>query len=380
MLLAQAYDMYDKIDKAEYYYKDILSYNPNNIHALVAIEYIVKKLARYDEARYYQNQIRKIDPKLHYTVDLVEGCLDLLEGNWKEGFTKYEKRFDGCISLKNAYNKPLIQRWNKEDLSNKSIIIRKEQGLGDAIQFVRYGKLLKEIGAKIVAIGCHSSLKRLFSNVKVIDIVENNEITNIHKYDYEVMQMSLPYLFNTTIDNAPNNSYLNVKEDDELKWKEKLKKYKRKRIGICWSGDLKLGLGWQLERMNERRSISLNELKPLFELDYDFFSLQKGYIKNDLKHFEIDNSIIDLMDECKDFYDTACLIKNLDLIISVDTSIAHLAGGLGKPIWLLNRLDTDWRWLLNRNDSPWYPTMKIYRQTEYKNWNNVINKVINNLK
>ena len=132
--------------------------------------------------------------------------------------------------------------------------------------------------------------------------------------------------------------------------------------------------------MNVRRSVPLEMLRPLLDADCDFFSLQKGQPQNDLKSFNGLRKIHDFMDDVSDFYDTACLIDNLDLVIAVDTSTAHLAGAMGKPTWMLHRLDGDWRWFLDREDSPWYDSMKIYRQTIYKDWHPVIKRIATDLK
>ena len=164
-----------------------------------------------------------------------------------------------------------------------------------------------------------------------------------------------------------------------LFWREKLGKKIRPRVGLVWSGGFMANLP-EAGAVKKRRNIPLAKIVEIINPDFEFYSLQKGQpAESELANLIRDNwsgpKIFDFTDLLNDFSDTAALIENLDLVISVDTSTAHLAGAMGKPVWILNRFDTDWRWFLERTDSPWYPTLKLYRQEEAGNWDGVVQRV-----
>ena len=190
-----------------------------------------------------------------------------------------------------------------------------------------------------------------------------------------VWLLSLPGIFKTNISNIPCKiPYLSVKNKDITYWKKKLISYNGFRVGIVWAGCSRQTNKDNYET-DKLRSMTLKQFEPLFCIpNIHFFNLQKDASKDQLKDFPAAR-IIDFMDEVDNFMDTAALISNLDLVIAVDTSIVHLVGALGKPVWMLSRYDGCWRWLLNRNDSPWYPTMKIYHQSNKREWGEVINHI-----
>ena len=371
LLVAECYAVLDDVPKAELYYKRVLKLEPDNITALSAVEPIIREQGRYAEVRDMLNHIETAYPAIVDSTITSRACLDLLDGDLETGFAGYEHRFAGFTVLRNAYGTPILPRWTGESLDGKSIIIRKEQGLGDSIQFVRYAATLKELGAIRVGVECKPTLVRLFSHYSIVDEVVT-EITPAMDYDFEVMLMSTPHLCKTPLKTIPQAPYLTVAEADAQAWATRLAPFTKRRVGLVWAGDPKKGK-WYTERMNERRSIPLEMFLPLLEADCDFFSLQFGERRADLKQF--DTKIHDFMGEVKDYYDTACIVKNLSIVIAVDTSCAHLVGALGKPIWMLNRLEGDWRWMTERYDSPWYPTMTIYRQNEFRNWKPAIEEV-----
>jgi hypothetical protein len=199
-------------------------------------------------------------------------------------------------------------------------------------------------------------------------------------FDYQCPLMSLPLAFKTSLSNIPANvPYLKSNLEKSLFWKEKLGEKIKLRVGLVWSGGFRPNQP-ELWSVNKRRNIPLAKLTVLKNLDIDFYSLQKGQpAESELAELIRDNwdgpHIVDFTSLLHDFSDTAALIENLDLIISVDTSTAHLAGALGQPVWILNRFDTDWRWLLDRSDSPWYPTVKLYRQEKAGDWDDVVQRV-----
>jgi hypothetical protein len=204
---------------------------------------------------------------------------------------------------------------------------------------------------------------------------------SVPPFDYHCPLMSLPRVFQTTLDNVPNKvPYLFAEPDKVQAWATKLGAKSKLRIGLAWSGGF-LPNQPETRAIKERRNIPLARLAPLKNLDATFYSLQKG----ERAGFELQEllgggwngpAIIDWTGEIHDFSDTAALIQNLDLVISVDTSTAHLAGAMAKPVWLLNRFDIEWRWLPN---SPWYPTVRLFRQQAPGDWAGVIDRLISEL-
>jgi hypothetical protein len=309
--------------------------------------------------------------------------LDLQQGKIAVGLTGYEHRLAGFSHLREVFGTPFFPRWTgTESLVGKSVLLRFEQGLGDTVQFARYATALKTRGARHVTVFCKPVLHRLIATIPAVDAVIG-EVTEDIVCDFEVMMMSMPALVNTQTEaDIPGEPYLFVDPTDAALWAAKLKPFPGPHIGLVWSGELKLNLGWQAERMNLRRSIPLELLRPLFDAQATFFSLQKQQTSaamapsaSKIKDFYTPHPIIDLMDDCKDFYDTACLMHNLDLIISVDTSAAHVAGALGKPVWMLSRLDGCWRWILDRPDTAWYPSMTIYWQDTFFDWRPILRRL-----
>jgi len=296
----------------------------------------------------------------------------LLAGNYKTGWERYEYRWDVSDELQNAkrsYEKPI---WRGESLKDKTLFIYCEQGYGDSIQFFRFLPKIVESGAKVI-LECPKSLWKLFQ-CSGIELVEQNQV-NLN-FDYFCPMMSIPQAINLVVSDIPSEtSYLAVKNKDVDNWKNIILKNDNRNIGLCWAGNPRKN-DVQTNKIDSRRSCRLDLFNPLCEIaGLNFYSLQKGeseyQLMNNVHRISINNAV-SLVD---DFYDTACLIANLDLVITVDTAIAHLASALGKPVWMLSRFDGCWRWLLDSEASPWYPNMKIYRQSSPGDWDSVIEKI-----
>ena len=262
--------------------------------------------------------------------------------------------------------------WNgKQSLKNKTIFISNEQGFGDYIQFCRYLPFVKKLGAQLI-LNPPKELSPLINSMKLDYINTDQKKDNKIKFDYYCSIGSLPLAFKSSINNIPNKTpYISVDQKKIIFWGKKINKDK-KNIGIKWTGNKS---HWN----DKNRSTELNKIKSLFEISCEFHSLEIEYSKDDLV---MKNNIKNLhcyKDELIDFEDTAALIENMDLIITVDTSVAHLCGALNKNAWIMLPDLPDFRWLLNRNDSPWYPSLKLYRQEKQGNWNNVIKNIIKDL-
>lgn len=274
---------------------------------------------------------------------------------------------------------PKVPLWlGQESLLGKRILIWPEQGFGDALQFSRYIPELVALGADVV-FEVAPALERLmadsFPEAKVITSSGERGIVDAH-----CPLMSLPLAFSTTLDTIPGQKpYLFAHPRALDQFGDLLENVTGLKVGLVWSGGLR---GDQPETwaVNARRNIDLLDLGVLKNEGITFYSLQKGEpAESQLRRVQqngwLGPAIKDVADRLHDFADTAVILSALDLVISVDTSTAHLAAALGKPVWLLNRFDTCWRWLAGRDDSPWYPTVRLFRQDESRSWDPVIQRV-----
>ena len=312
----------------------------------------------------------KMEADIRYSL----GIEMLREGNYDEGLKNYEYRLK-------ASDYPLILSENKkkpekiDEIKNKKILIIAEQGFGDVLQFVRYVKLLEEYSEE-VNLQCNKKLFRILSSVGGIKKFYDFEDT-IENHDFYIPIMSLPYLFKTNLKNIPNFNYIKPEKNLVEEWKNKLKEKKGFKIGLFWQGNVD-------SSGSKSRAIKLKDLEILLEFkNLDFISLQKGngheQIKDSkfYKYMNDNNDIIDIGDDA--FIDTAAIIKNLDLIISSDTSIVHLSGAIGKKTWMLEPKVPNWPWTNYGRMSPWYKNLEIFRQEEKSNWEKPIKDIKNKL-
>nr|WP_315488470.1 tetratricopeptide repeat protein [uncultured Rhodoferax sp.] len=280
----------------------------------------------------------------------------LHEWRWKVGTSDNERR---------SLAKPL---WlGEESLQGKTVLLYGEQGLGDSIQFVRYVKQVADLGAHVL-LEAPLQLKNLFESVEGAgELVLHGQPVPV--FDFHCPLLSLPLAFNTTLESIPaSSSYLQAEPDRIRQWANKLGHPTRKRVGLAWSGNAKHG-------NDHNRSVPLSTLLQYLPDGFEYISLQKELRDSDQSILVNAKNIRHLGTELTDFSDTAALCELMDLVISVDTSIAHLAGALGKPLWVLLPHVPDWRWLLARGDSPWYPSASLYRQASPRDWGSALEKV-----
>jgi hypothetical protein len=305
-----------------------------------------------------------------------KSLLRLLNGEYEQGWKLYEWRWKvKGLKFARSLDGPL---WlGQESLTNKTIFVYAEQGLGDTIQFVRYLKPLKELGAQVI-FEVQAPLLNTFFDYEGVSTIKAGD--NIPQYDFQCPLLSLPLAFNTTLETIPNSHpYIRADPHQVAHWKAKLDLKTKLRIGLVWSGGFRPNQP-EVWAINKRRNIALEYFKAFKDIDADFYSLQKG-IEAEAELVNLVNSnwggprIIDHTKDLQDFSDTAALIANLDLVVSVDTSTAHMAGALGKPVWILNKFDNCWRWLIHRQDSPWYPSARLFRQEAPGDWESVITQV-----
>jgi len=312
------------------------------------------------------------------TVKLNLGFVLLCQCHYAEAWPMYESRYDPSISgrLSNPPDFPFPQ-WRGEDLAGKSIVVWPEQGFGDEIQFARFIPMLKSVGACRITLVCKPPLKTLMETLEGVDeVIARSEAASIPLHDYWTFPLSLPLHFSTTVENIPAKlPYLSASPERLNRWRSKLP-----------AGCLKVGLVWKgsaIHKNDANRSLpSLSTLAKLWcTPKVTFISLQKGQGEQEAATPPNGQPILHLGSEIMDFADTAAIVAQLDLVICIDTSIAHLAGALGKPCWvLLPAVGTDWRWLRERMDSPWYPgVMRLFRQTQAGDWANTIDEVAKEL-
>jgi Flp pilus assembly protein TadD len=296
----------------------------------------------------------------------------LQTGEFAEGWLEYEWRWRRAdfTSPRRDFSQP---EWTGEDLTGKTILVHAEQGFGDALHFVRYVPLVANRGAAVV-LECHPELVRLFSGVSGVDAIVAYG-SALPGFDMHVPMMSLPKVFGTTLDSIPARvPYLAIDEKEASSWRSRLGvKPSELHVGFTWSGMRHL-------KALLHRACPLDNLMPILSIpEVQFYSLQKSPSAPEASRLRSLPAVHELGGQLNDFGDTAAVISNLDLVITIDTAVAHLAGALGIATWVLLPQNADWRWLLDRSDSPWYPTMRLFRQRSLGDWKDVVEDVCSSL-
>lgn len=288
--------------------------------------------------------------------------LYLLLGDYEQGWREFEWRLrgdDGTDSQRRFSQPPWL---GQESLAGKTILLHSEQGLGDTIQFCRYAKLVADLGARVI-LEVQKPLANLLVNLEGVDtLVTKGSV--LPPFQFHCPLMSLPLAFRTRLDNIPAaGGYLKAEVGKIEEWRTRLGTRTRPRVGLVWSGN-------PLQKNNHNRSIPLTVLTGLLDSQFEYVSLQKDVKEADREILAAHPAIRCF--ELDDLSDTAALCELLDLIISVDTSVAHLTGALGRPVWIPLGFNADWRYLLERADSPWYASARLYREDRLKGWNEVV--------
>ncbi|HXV00084.1 MAG TPA: tetratricopeptide repeat protein [Caulobacteraceae bacterium] len=317
-------------------------------------------VASYREALRLQSGHAEVHGNLAYAL--------LLRGEFEEGWREHEWRWRTRHML--GGERDFVQpRWNGEALDGRTLLLHAEQGLGDTLQFCRYAAIVAAGGRVILEV--QPPLKRLMCSLEgIAEVIARGE--TLPDFNTHAPLLSLPFALGTTLESVPADiPYLATDPAAAAFWRERLAAFGGLKVGLAWAGEPKTGYP-ELAAVDRRRSIALAALAPLFDIKgVNFVSLQKGAAGAQAAGAPIS----DFTGEIGDFADTAALVDGLDLVISVDTSVAHLAGAMGKPVWLLNRFDTCWRWLESREDSPWYPSLRQFRQTAPHDWAGVVARV-----
>ena len=347
-------------------YQRALKLKPDYAKAHRNLGNALKHLGKHGEAVasfHIALQVKPDDADAHYNL----GDTLLLNGDFEAGWKEYEWRWQ-IEQLKNSRRYFAQPLWLGEDtLDGRTILLHSEQGIGDTIQFSRFAKMVADRGARVI-LEVPSPLAGLMEKLEGFTrLVENGSA--LPYFDYHCPLLSLPLAFNTDIDSIPAHiPYIFSDSARVASWQKILGVKTNPRVGLVWSGN-------RTHKNDHNRSIALIRMLPLLAQDIQWISLHKEIQEREADLLASRKDILHFGDELKDFSDTAALIELMDLVISVDTSVAHLAGAMGKPVWILLPFIPDWRWLLDREDSPWYPRARLFRQPKVGDWAGVISRL-----
>jgi len=353
-----------RFDEALVSYDQALALRPDNAKALTNRGIALHALKRFDDELASYARALAVEPD-YADAHFNSGWCRMLHGDFR-AFKDYEWRWkiDRLKSSKRNFAQP---HWTAaDDGANKTVLLHAEQGFGDTIQFCRYAPLVAQrVGRLILEV--QEPLRDLVGVLPgVTQVVSRGEA--LPDFDVHCPLLSLPLLMETELATIPSQvPYLGASPQGVAEWGARLGSRSRPRIGLAWSGN-------PTHKNDRNRSAALAALLPLLGLDATYVSLQPSVRAADAELLR-NRDIVHFGEQLRDFSDTAALIANLDLVISVDTAVAHLAGALAKPVWVLLPFVPDWRWLLDRDDSPWYPTMRLFRQDQSRTWDNVIARV-----
>jgi len=359
----------DKLDEAAACFRRALHLKPdyfdahNNLgNALRALGRLAEAAACYDQALLLQPD----QPQVHLSRALCR----LQMGDFEQGWAEYEWRLKCKEFSIPPFRQPV---WDGTPLDGRVILLVADHGLGDTLQFVRYASLVRARGGRVI-LACQQSLARLAMSCPGIEqvIVEG---ALLPEFEVHAPLMSLPRIVGTTLDSIPAEvPYLTADESLVGQWGRVLDPAGGFKIGIAWQGNPRY-------RRDRERSFRLAQLEPVARLaDVRLFSLQNGFGTEQIGEVESQFAVTDLGGRLTDFMDVAAVMRNLDLVITPDTSLAHLAGALGVPVWVALPFAPDWRWLADRPASPWYPTMRLFRQSTGGDWDEVFERIASELR
>ncbi len=354
-------------DEAISIFKQALSVKPRYAQALNSLGVAYKESGQCDRAVDCYNRAITLQPDYtdaHWNRTLA--CL--LKGDLTQGWSHYQAQYE-ALKVRTIDVRDDHPLWHGQPLKNQRILVRFEQGLGDNLQFIRYLPLIKQRGGRVI----YQAKPPLLPLLKGFDGIEELvEATPDHRvsmdYDFQISLMDLPRVFNTSLNNMPSSTpYLKADPKRVAAWQETFV-HSGVRIGLVWAGS-------RFHRNDRNRSCPLQALAPLSHIEgVHFYGLQTGPAANEAQS-NPDIHVHNLGHRLGDLSDTAAAIAHLDLVISVDTAVLHLAGALGQSAWGLLAHAPDWRWMLGRSDSPWYPTLRLYRQTKPGDWHTLFHRV-----
>lgn len=357
----------DLLDSAEDCLRKVLVREPERISALNNLGTVLRSMGKPGKAIEIFNYALSLDPE-NGQVRFNRAMARLANGELPQAWVDYEARFDTRNPTR-LYHSDL-PRWQGDPLNGRGLLVQSEQGFGDTFQFVRYLQPLSAAGGPVIFECQNESIREALAGIEGVTIIARGE--PLPPVSLQIPLCTLPLFFATTLFNIPSpKGYLKASPQLICFWKERLSKNK---------GLLKVGLVWGGNKysLNANRSMQLKDLEQLLKVDeIDFYSLQVGGDAKQLSSYS--GKIIDLSLSLKNFGDTAAVIANLDLVITIDTAVAHLAGALGASTWVMLKYSPDWRWFLGRVDSPWYSSMRLFRQQSTGDWEGVAGAVAREL-
>jgi Flp pilus assembly protein TadD len=315
------------------------------------------------------------DAEIHYNASAVLLKLGRLQEGWAE--FEWRKRTERSVFRQTPLPGP---EWDGEALGGRTLLLYAEQGYGDVLQFVRYAPIVAARVGGPVVLRVYPPLVKLLSNLPGVAAVLSSD-DPLPVYHCHLPLMSLPQWLGTVMETIPAAvPYLSAGPSAVRYWRDRLSTHPGRKIGLVWAGDPRVH-----ERtthlMDQRRSLTLAAFDQSLRIDgLQWISLQKGLAAEQARTPPPGTVLLDFMDEIDDFADTAALVSALDLVVTVDTAVAHLAGALGKPVWILSRFDGCWRWFEDRADSPWYPSARLYRQAAWGDWTSVLASLAEDLR
>ncbi len=344
-------------------YRDAIKLDPKLLPAYVDLGFVLYGLGELAEAADCLDRLLKLDPDSAEAKANL-GLIHLLQGQLSIGWAEYESRW----KVEVGDHRRFVQRqWKGEPLKGERILLHAEQGLGDTLQFVRYVPLVAAQGGEVV-LEVQPALHGLLAGKDGLPqvIIRGDALP---EFSWQCPLLSLPLAFSTELETIPANvPYISPDPARVEEWRQRLGRNTR-RIGLVWTGN-------PSHPRNRLRSIPLEQLIPLIKVPgTTFYALQFGPGAEEMKQLPPDVLLINLGEELKDFVNVAAIVANLDMVISIDSAVAHLAGAMGKPVWILLNKGCDWRWFLEREDSPWYPTARLFRQVTPGGWPEVVNRI-----
>lgn len=360
-----------QLPEAAQCYRRAIELNSQDVGAHYNLAIVLQDLGHLDEAATHFDEALRLNPK-DPVARYNRSFLLLLTGDFTTGWPEYEYRWQEAGIQPRSFAEP---RWRGEPLEGKTILLHAEQGLGDAIQFCRYASLVKQRGATVV-LECLTPLANLLDTMPGVDrVVAQGQ--PLPAFDFQIPLLSLPAVFETTLKNIPATiPYLTARPELVDHWRNKLAPLDGCKIGIAWQGN-------PLHKNDRFRSAPLGAFGPLAQVTgVNLVSLQKGPGTEQLSQ-TTEFTVHDL-GECyhsaTTLLETSAVLRNLDLVVTIDSALTHLAGALGVPVWVALPANPDWRWLLERADSPWYPTMRLFRQSTLGDWTDVFARMANELR
>lgn len=344
-------------------YRQAIAVNPDLVEAHSNLGAAFQAQMKLEDTIAAYRKAIAIDPDCAEAHKSLGMCL-LMQGNFADGVPEYEWRLKTQGHRLRDFAEPT---WDGRPAPGKTILLHAEQGMGDTIQFIRYAPMVGDRVGRVV-VECQKPLVGLLGGVGHIDqVIAKGD--SLPEFDLQAPLLSLPHLLGTTVETVPGDvPYLSAEADRIAAWQARLGGDGGRKVGLVWAG--------RPGHKNDRnRSAALADLAPLLDIPgISFFSLQTGERGGDLAQVR-GGAITDLAPELSDFAETAAAVCSLDVVISVDTAIVHLAGALGRPTWIVLPFAPDWRWMTGRDDSPWYPTVRLFRQETPGDWAGVVSKV-----